>query len=126
MFRPNEIDGDHSVGSASNSNTEQYAYARLDQIGLALIHSSRTMELLSFSSRGVDLRISVTKQKTRLGFAVGYVQVDQQQVGIGTKVPVMLAPVRANVSQFFRFYLTDIIMCVLVSYAPFQTPVKLP
>ena len=92
MFRPNEVDGDHTgSGSANSTHTEQYAYARLDQISAALI--SRTKELLSFSSRGVDLRISVTKQKTRLGFAVGYVQIDQQNVGTGTKVPVILAPV---------------------------------
>merc|ERR1712194_399800 len=67
MFRPNEVDGDHTgSGSANSTHTEQYAYARLDQISAALI--SRTKELLSFSSRGVDLRIS------------------------GTKVPVILAP----------------------------------
>lgn len=93
MFRPNEIDGDHAgVGSANETCTEQYAYARLDRISAALIDSSRIMELLSFSSRGADLRMSVTKHKTRLAFAVGNIQFDQQSLGMNTKVPVILAP----------------------------------
>jgi len=97
MFQPNEIDDVHAgagscLGRASGTHTEQYAYARLDRISAALIDSCRITELLSISSRGADVRYSVTKQKTRMAFAVGNVQVDQQSLGMDAKVPVILAP----------------------------------
>jgi hypothetical protein len=100
MFRPNEVDGD-VAGSRpdSRSSTDQYMYARFDRISAALIDSSRIMELLSFSSRDTDLRISVTTAKTRLAVAVGNVQVDQQSLGKNAKVPVILAPTPVKLPQ---------------------------
>ena len=64
----------NNVDPISRLSTDQYIYARLYQVSAALIDSSRVVELLSFSSRDADLRISVTKAKTRLGVAVGCVQ----------------------------------------------------
>ena len=92
MFRPNKPDGDLHDDSASSNQTKQYAYARLDRISAALIDSSRVKELVSFSARGNDLKLSVTKQKTRMAFTVGNIQIDQQSLGMNTKVPVILAP----------------------------------
>lgn len=63
----------------------------MDYVSAALIDSRRTLELLSFSSRDVDLRLSVTKSKTRLSVAVGNLQVDQQSLGMNAKMPVMLS-----------------------------------
>ena len=97
MFRPNSDstqDGEYdaAAGSTSGSSSDQYLYGRLDRISAALIDSSRIIELLSLSSRDVDVRISVSTAKTRLAVAVGNVQVDQQSLGMNTKVPVILSP----------------------------------
>ncbi|KAL7543443.1 hypothetical protein ACHAXR_012723, partial [Thalassiosira sp. AJA248-18] len=99
MFQPNVDSDDNGAVSTSRSSTDQYMYARLDRISAALIDSSRIMELLSFSSRDADLRISVTSAKTRLGVAVGHVQLDQQSSGMNTKVPVILAPTPVKLPQ---------------------------
>ena len=103
MFQPNsdEIDSEYSGGASSSvdSSTDQYMYARLDRLSAALIDSSRILELLSFSSRDADVRISVTTAKTRLAVAVGNVQIDQQSLGINTKAPVILSPTPVKVPQ---------------------------
>ena len=103
IFRQaDEIDSndDDEGGSAQNrSSTDQYAYARLDRISVALIDSSRVLELLSFSSRDADLRMSVTTAKTRWAAAVGHVQIDQQSLGMNSKVPVILAPTPVKLPQ---------------------------
>ena len=90
MFRPDEYESDwDEADSTSRSSTDQYLYARLNRLSAAVIDSSRIMELLSFSSRDADLRISVTSPKTRFGVAVGNVQIDQQSSGTNA---VILAP----------------------------------
>lgn len=73
-------------------NTDQYIFTRLDRISAAVIDSSRFNELLSFSSRDVDVRISVTKAKTRTSLTVGNVQIDQQSSNFRCKAPVIFAP----------------------------------
>jgi hypothetical protein len=50
------------------------------------------MELVSFTLREADVRFSVTTAKTRLAVAIGDIQVDQQNYGLNTKVPVILSP----------------------------------
>ena len=65
----------------------------------ALIDSSRVMELVSFSAREADIRYSVTSAKTRLAVAIGDVQLDQQNYGIHTKVPVIFSPTPVKCPQ---------------------------
>lgn len=83
LFQPNQTE---------RTNTDQYIFTRLDRISAAVIDSSRFNELLSFSSRDVDIRISVTKAKTRTSLTVGNVQIDQQSSNFRHKAPVIFAP----------------------------------
>eukprot|EP00986_Skeletonema_menzelii_P013165 scaffold7491_cov142-Skeletonema_menzelii.AAC.16 len=83
LFQPNQTE---------RTNTDQYIFTRLDRISAAVIDSSRFNELLSFSSRDVDIRISVTKAKTRTSLTVGNVQIDQQSSNFRYKAPVIFAP----------------------------------
>ena len=105
MFKPysDDIDEDNqkssdyrSQNSSANklSTNNQYLYAKLDCLSAALIDSNRTSigELISFTSRCADFRLSVTKAKTRVSFAVGHVQVDQQRMTQDSRAPVILAP----------------------------------
>lgn len=99
MFRPHIDDSDDrdyhlNTSKSSHSSTDQYLYAKLDRLSVALIDSNRVNvgELLSFTSRCADLRLSVTKAKTRVSFALGNVQIDQQRMSQETKAPVVLAP----------------------------------
>ena len=93
VFQPNsvEIESDN-IAPAPRPSTSQYLYFRLDRISAALIDSSRTMELVSLTAREFDVRFSLTTAKTRLAVAIGDVQVDQQNYGLNTKVPVILSP----------------------------------
>jgi hypothetical protein len=103
MFQPHsdEIEGDHSAETVLTTRpiTSQYMYVRLDRISAALIDSSRAMELVSFLAREADIRYSVTTTKTRLAVAVGDMQLDQQNYGLNTKVPVMLSPTPVKYPQ---------------------------
>ena len=104
MFKPYSDDiednqkssDDRSENSRENklSTNNQYFYAKLDCLSAALIDSNRTSigELLSFTSRCADFRLSVTKAKTRVSFAVGHVQIDQQRMTQDSRAPVILAP----------------------------------
>jgi hypothetical protein len=78
---------------------DQYLYVRVDQISAALIDSSRTRELVSFSARDADVRYSVTSAKTRLAVAVGHIQLDQQSFGTNAQVPVLLSPTPVKFPQ---------------------------
>lgn len=99
MFRPNvdETSDDDGGGHdafediAIGPSTDQYMYGKLDRVSAALIDSSRITELLSFSSRDIDCRLSFTNAKTRLAIAVGNVQLDQSSA-LNKKVPVILSP----------------------------------
>ena len=105
MFRPNsiEIESDYDAApvptTTNRPSTCQYMYVRLDRISAALIDSSRIMELVSFSARETDVRFSVTTAKTRLAVAIGDVQLDQQNYGMNTKVPVILSPTQVKYPQ---------------------------
>lgn len=101
MFRSNVCsdDGDDDAVLTSRSSTDQYMHAKLDRISAALIDSARILELVSFSSRDADVRVSITSAKTRLAIAVGNVQVDQQSLGLNGKVPVILAPTPVKLPQ---------------------------
>lgn len=98
-----EAESDYATSQLSaNTNrpsTCQYLYLRLDRISAALIDSSRIMELVSFTSREADVRFSVTSAKTRLAVAIGDVQIDQQNYGMNTKVPVILSPTPVKCPQ---------------------------
>ena len=85
LFKPNQQ-------QTERLKTDHYIFTRLDRISAAVIDSFRFNELLSFSSRDVDLRISVTKAKTRTALTVGNVQIDQQSSNIRCKAPVIFAP----------------------------------
>jgi hypothetical protein len=95
MFEPSSMETDGDYVAATN----QYLYVRVDQISAALIDSSRTRELVSFSARDADIRYSVTTAKTRLAVAVGHIQLDQQSFGMNTQVPVLLSPTPAKFPQ---------------------------
>ena len=97
MFTPHSDDADEKTqqtGAIKRSSTDQYLYAKIDRISAALIDSNRIGigELVSFTSRDADLRISLGKSKSRLSFAVGNVQIDQQRLSQDSKAPVILAP----------------------------------
>lgn len=75
LFQRDEIDRDDPHADSTNSlNTNQYIYARMYRISAALIDSSRALELLSLTSRDADIKVSVTKAKTRVAAAIGHVQ----------------------------------------------------
>jgi hypothetical protein len=104
MFKPHSDaadGGNQPMNKMKRSSTHQYLYAKLDRLSAALIDSNRVSvgELLSLTSRDADLRISVTKAKTRVSFAVGYLQVDQQRKTQDSKAPVVLAPTPAKHPQ---------------------------
>lgn len=96
LFQPNhQQTDDDDIEDATDGerlSTDQYIFARLDRISAAVIDSSRFNELLSFSSRDVDVRISVTKAKTRTSLTVGNVQIDHQSSSFRCKAPVIFAP----------------------------------
>lgn len=95
MFQPNSIETDDDYVATA----DQYLYVRVDQISAALIDSSRTRELVSFSASDVDVRYSVTSAKTRLAVAVGHIQLDQQSFGTNAQVPVLLSPTPTKFPQ---------------------------
>lgn len=98
MFKPHLDDTDRENPQISpigtRLSTDQYFYVKLDRLSAALIDSNRINigELLSFTSRDADLRVSKTKAKTRVSFSVGTVQLDQQRMSQDSKAPVILAP----------------------------------
>lgn len=97
MFKPHLDDTDEEnqeIVTIKRSSDDQYLYVKLDRISAALIDSNRigTGELLSFTSRDADLRMSLTKAKARLSFALGNVQIDQMRLSQDLKAPVILAP----------------------------------
>ena len=71
------------------SATRTYIQGYADSISASLVDSSRAKELLSFCSTDIDVRYSVTKPKTRLGVAVGWIQLDHQ---LKAREPVCIAP----------------------------------
>lgn len=69
--------------------TRTYIQGYADSISASLVDSARAKELLSFCSTDIDVRYSVTKPKTRLGVAVGWIQLDHQ---LKAREPVCIAP----------------------------------
>ena len=82
----------HPGQAPENDNTlaNNYFNADIGRISAALIDSDRAKELLSFSALDIDLRYSVTKEKTRMGLVIGWVQLDHQEDK--SREPVVLAP----------------------------------
>jgi C2 domain/SHR-binding domain of vacuolar-sorting associated protein 13 len=70
--------------------TENYFNADFARVSLSLIDSQRALELLSLALCDIDIRFSVTKAKTRIGFVIGWIQVDHQDPM--AREPVVLAP----------------------------------
>ncbi|GKY92544.1 hypothetical protein MPSEU_000224700 [Mayamaea pseudoterrestris] len=79
---PSKANGELSV--------QQYFYADIGRISLALIDSQRAFELLSLSISDIDLRYWTTKAKTRYAISIGWLQIDQQDDN--AREPVVLAP----------------------------------
>lgn len=67
-----------------------YFNADVARISASLINSQIAVELLALSVSDIAIRYFVSTAKTRIGFVVGWIQVDHQLEG--TKEPVMLAP----------------------------------
>lgn len=110
MFKPHSDDTDddddtedRQIGRPQRSSTDQYLYAKFDCISAALIDSNRISigELVSFSFRDTDLRLSVTNAKTRIGLGLGTIQIDQQKQRTvqDSKAPVILSPTPAKSPQ---------------------------
>lgn len=83
-----------SPGSPDNfelrrSVTEMYVQGYIDSLSASLVDTTRAKELLSFCSTDIDLRYSITRPKTRLGMAVGWIQLDHQ---LKAREPVCVAP----------------------------------
>lgn len=70
--------------------TKTYFNADIARISTALIDSQRGIELIALSASDIDVRYFVSKAKTRIGFVVGWIQIDRQVDG--AKEPVVLAP----------------------------------
>ena len=75
--------------SDDRSVTKTYVQGYVDSISASLVDSARAKELLSFCSTDIDVRYSVTMPKTRLGVAVGWIQLDHQ---LKAREPVCVAP----------------------------------
>lgn len=67
-----------------------YVVADISRISAALIDSQRSIELISISASDIEFRFWATKAKTRVGVAIGWLQVDQQHDD--AREPVILAP----------------------------------
>lgn len=69
---------------------QSYSNIDINAISVALIDSSHTKELLNLTMMEIDIKHSVTKTKTSTGFAIGLIQVDQQDDK--SNEPVVFAP----------------------------------
>ena len=67
-----------------------YIDASIGCVSAALIDSFQAKELLSLSVINIDVRYAVGNAKTRMGFAVGWLQIDHQESN--AIEPVVLAP----------------------------------
>jgi len=85
----------HDICMPEENNTPRpltitYFQAKVESLSASLIDSFRARELLSFSSSDIDIKYSVTRSTTRIGFALGWVQLDHHNEP-GIK-PVVLSP----------------------------------
>jgi len=87
--RQNDDRSRHSTDQGDRSVARTYVQGYVDSISASLVDSARAKELLSFCSTDIDVRYSVTKPKTRLGVAVGWIQLDHQ---LKAREPVCIAP----------------------------------
>ena len=81
------------IGSEAESSTpltRMYCIANIARISSSLIDSQLRGELLAFCASDIGIKYFDSKAMTRLGFVVGWIQVDNQIVW--TKEPVVLAP----------------------------------
>jgi C2 domain len=67
-----------------------YIVADIGRISAALIDSQRSFELVSAAASDIEFRFWATKAKTRVGVAIGWLQIDQQHDD--AREPVILAP----------------------------------
>jgi len=79
----------HDAEQDDQAVTKTYVQGYADSISASLVDSARAKELLSFCSTDIDVRYSVTMPKTRLGVAVGWIQLDHQ---LKAREPVCIAP----------------------------------
>ena len=74
----------------SRQLVKQYFIADIGAISAALIDSQKAVEILSFSMTDIDVRYWVTRAKSRLSVAIGWLQVDHQDST--ARDPVVFAP----------------------------------
>jgi hypothetical protein len=99
-------DGHSSAPTASQYHSrlvERYFNADIGQISAAIIDSQRAIELLSLSAKEIDIRYWVTKARTRMGIAVGWLQIDNQIEN--AREPVIFAPAPLNRSSTPVFHI---------------------
>uniref|UniRef100_A0A7S4RS30 Vacuolar protein sorting-associated protein 13 DH-like domain-containing protein n=2 Tax=Ditylum brightwellii TaxID=49249 RepID=A0A7S4RS30_9STRA len=93
-------DEEFTIGSRYKKwdpRAESYLHLSIRSISSALIDSSRALELLSLHINDFDIRYSVTKATTRLGVAVGWVQLDHQEEK--AREPVVFSPTPVLLAQ---------------------------
>jgi len=95
MWEPDAQDDYHESVSikAPSLVAKTYVQAEIGSISAALIDSSRAVELLTLSTSDFDVHYSVTKAKTRLGIAVGRIQLDHQDDRSSESVVLAPTPV---------------------------------
>jgi C2 domain len=74
---------------------KSYFNADIGWVSVALLDSQRACELLALNIKEADIRYWVTTAKTRMGFSVGWLQLDYQDDDV--REPVVLAPTPTDV-----------------------------
>ena len=77
-------------GQIDSPVVQSYFNADIIWMSVALLDSQRARELLALSLREIDFRYWLTTAKTRVGFSVGWLQLDYQDDDV--REPVVLAP----------------------------------
>lgn len=94
-FRDSHLNSpEETLPIEENMNFQKSAWNYLEVcigcLSAALIDSFQAQELLSFSATKIDIRYAVDSTKTRMGFAIGWLQIDHQ--ADNAIEPVVLAP----------------------------------
>jgi hypothetical protein len=78
------------ISGLQSAAVKTYFNLDLARISASLIDSERAFELLSFNALDLDVRLLVTKAKTRMGLSIRWLQLDHQ--GEEAREPIVLAP----------------------------------
>lgn len=107
IWRPIEQKGPHNedkkdgdsralVQESEAQGVDSYFNASIGRVSAALIDSQRAVELLSCSVREIDFKYWVTKTRTHIGMAIGWLQLDNQLDN--ARESVIFAPAPSNQS----------------------------